>query len=138
MRSQTVRLATSGAVGHTVHFGAVAELMRKAIAAHSANRCWLLFDEWSKLPMDLQPFLADMLRRVFFGLPKVTVRIAVIPHRTSWRILDEDRGAYIGLEIGAEIFPVLDLDEFVVFPARNRAEQTKRSSEFFKSLLFRH
>ncbi len=78
-----------------------------------------------------------MLRRLFFGIPKVSVRIAAIPHRSEWRIAG-DRGDYIGVEVGAELFPLLDLDEFTVFPARNREEQARRSSSFFRALLFRH
>jgi hypothetical protein len=116
----------------------VGELMKKAIIAHPAQRFWLLFDEWSGLPLDLQPILAEMLRRLFFGLPKVTVRIAAIPHRSSWRVLRVDGNGYIGVEVGSELFPLLDLDEFVVFPARSRDEQTSKSTEFFKNLLHRH
>ena len=87
--------------------------------------------------MDLQPYLAEMLRRLFFAIPKVSVRIAAIPHRTSWRLTREG-GGYIGVEVGAELFPILDLDEFVVFPARNREEQTTRATDFYKRLLTRH
>jgi hypothetical protein len=98
----------------------------------------VLFDEWSSLPLDVQPYLAEMLRRVFFGTGKVTARIAAIPHRTNWRVLRPGGSGYIGLEIGPEIFPVADLDEFVVFPARSREEQATRAASFFKALLFRH
>ncbi len=129
---------SKGAVITRVHFGAVAELTKKAVTAHPAARFWLLFDEWSGLPMDLQPYLAEMLRRLFFGLPKVTVRIGAIPHRSEWRVLRTDGNGYIGVEVGAELFPLLDLDEFVVFPARSRDEQTTKSTEFFKTLLHRH
>ena len=131
-------LTTRGPVRTRVHFGAVAELTKRAVEAHPAARFWLLFDEWSGLPLDLQPFLAEMLRRLFFGLPKVTVRIAAIPHRSEWRVLRADGNGYIGVEVGAELFPLLDLDEFVVFPARSRDEQTSKSTAFFKSLLHRH
>lgn len=128
----------TGPVRTRVHFGAVGQLMRDAIAKHPAARFWLLFDEWSGLPLDLQPYLAEMLRRLFFGLPKVTVRLAAIPHRTQWRVMRDDGNGYIGVEVGAELFPCLDLDEFVVFPSRNREEQTSKATAFFKSLLHRH
>jgi len=132
-----LRIKESGTVRHRVHFGGVTQSMRRAIEADNAHRFWLLIDEWSGVPIDLQPYLAEMLRKLFFGIPKVSVRIAAISHRSEWRIAG-DRGDYIGAEVGAEIFPLLDLDEFVVFPARNRAEQAKRSSDFFHALLFRH
>jgi hypothetical protein len=131
-------LRTRGPVRTRVHFGAVAGLMRQAVEAHPASRIWLLFDEWSGLPLELQPYLAEMLRRLFFGLPKVTVRLAAIPHRSEWRVMKQDGNGYIGVEVGAELFPLLDLDEFVVFPARSRDEQTSKSTDFFKNLLHKH
>ncbi|WP_147450934.1 orc1/cdc6 family replication initiation protein [Streptomyces hoynatensis] len=135
--SDSTRVTQMGVVRHRVHFGAFGSLLGKVVAAHPAPRFWLLIDEWSGLPMDLQPYLAEMLRRLFFSIPKVSVRIAAIPHRTAWRLKRED-GGYIGVEVGAELFPILDLDEFVVFPARNREEQTSRATDFYKRLLTRH
>ncbi|MEW2163358.1 hypothetical protein AB0912_10205 [Streptomyces sp. NPDC007084] len=135
--TDSTRIKQTGVVRHRVHFGAFGSLLGKVVAAHPAPRFWLLIDEWSGLPMDLQPYLAEMLRRLFFSIPKVSVRIAAIPHRTSWRLKRED-GGYIGVEVGAELFPILDLDEFVVFPARNREEQTSRATDFYKRLLTRH
>jgi len=133
----TVQTTRKGTPRLRVHFGATADLMKAAAEAHPASRCWFLFDEWSSVPIDLQPYLAEMMRRLFFGLAKVTIRIGAIPHRTEWRVARES-GGYVGLEVGAEIFPLLDLDEFVVFPARNREEQTDKATDFFRTLLFRH
>lgn len=135
--SNATRVKQTGVVRHRVHFGAFGSLLGKVVSAHPANRFWLLIDEWSGLPTDLQPYLAEMLRRLFFSIPKVSVRIAAIPHRTAWRLKRED-GGYIGVEVGAELFPILDLDEFVVFPARNKEEQTNRATDFYKRLLTRH
>jgi hypothetical protein len=137
-RTAQARFRSTGPVRHRVHYGAVGDLMQKAIAEVQVGRFWILFDEWSSLPLDLQPYLGDALRRIFFAAPRVTVRIAAIPHRTEWRILRESENGYIGLEVGAELFPLLDLDEFVVFPSRSREEQISRASEFFRALLFRH
>jgi hypothetical protein len=130
------RTAT-GTIRHRIHFGGVSGPMRQVVRGHNASRCWILLDEWSGVPLDLQPFLAEMLRRLFFGIPKVTVRLGAIAHRSNFRISDR-LGQYLGVEVGAELFPLLDLDEFVVFPARSRAEQSKRSLAFFKNLFFRH
>ncbi len=136
-REDGVRTRQTGVIRHRIHFGGVTQSMRQAIEADDAKRLWLLIDEWSGIPIDLQPYLAEMLRRLFFGIPKVSVRIAAIPHRSEWRVAGE-RGDYIGAEVGAELFPLLDLDEFVVFPARSREEQAQRSLSFFRALLFRH
>jgi hypothetical protein len=136
--SEGVRSKATGSLRHRIHFGAVGDVLRRVLKEHEAERCWIIFDEWSGVPLDLQPYLGEMLRRLFFGIPKVSVRIASIPHRTQWRVPGLTPGDYVGLEIGAELFPLLDLDEFVVFPARSRAEQTERSTTFFTNLLYRH
>ncbi len=127
----------SGSLRHRISFGGVNGLMRRFLASMGPKRFWILLDEWSGVPLDLQPFLAEMLRKLFFGLPQVTVRIGAIPHRSNWRIPGE-QGQYLGVEVGAELFPLLDLDEFVVFPARTGAEQARRSRAFFQNLIFRH
>jgi KaiC/GvpD/RAD55 family RecA-like ATPase len=132
------RRRDSGRVAHRIHYGAVSDLLERALDQLGDHRVWLIFDEWSALPLDLQPYLAEALRRLFFGSSTATTRIAVIPHRTNWRVDRPNGGGYVGLEVGAEIFPLLDLDEFVVFPARSKEEQAKRASDFFKALLFRH
>lgn len=136
-REDGMRIRQTGVIRHRIHFGGVTQSMRQAVEADDAKRFWLLIDEWSGVPIDLQPYLAEMLRRLFFSIPKVSVRIAAISHRSEWRIAGQ-RGDYIGVEVGAELFPLLDLDEFVVFPARSRQEQTQRSLSFFRALLFRH
>ena len=33
------------------------------ISVLGINRLWLLFDEWSEVPIDLQPYLVDLVRR---------------------------------------------------------------------------
>lgn len=136
--SEGVRRKVSGPIRHRVHFGAVGQLMQEALSRHSGSRAWVLLDEWSSLHLDVQPYLAEMLRRLFFGLASVTIRVAVIPHRTNWRASRLGDSGYIGVEVGAELFPLLDLDEFVVFPARSREEQAERAGQFFRQLLFRH
>lgn len=134
---EQVRTRVSGRRRHRIHFGALGRILRQIFEKHESKRCWIILDEWSAVPLDLQPYLGQMLRSLFFAIPTVTVRIGAIPHRTEWRISGE-RGDYVGIEIGSEFFPLLDLDEFVVFPARSREEQTSRSVAFFKKLLFRH
>lgn len=96
----TSRLRVTGPVRNRVHFGAVANLMARAIVQHPSKRCWFVFDEWSSLSLDIQPYLGEMLRRLFLGVPKVTTRIAVIPHRTEWRVAREGQTGYIGIEVG--------------------------------------
>ena len=115
-----------------VHFGAVGKHLRELVNALPNNRLWLILDEWSEIPLDLQPFLADLLRRTILPAPGVSVKIAAIEQRCRFRIPDREF-SYIGLEIGADAAASLNLDEFLVFD--NNKELAK---EFFKELLFKH
>jgi hypothetical protein len=46
----------SGPVPARVHLGAYGTLLRELVQAHPAKRFLLLIDEWSGLPLALQPY----------------------------------------------------------------------------------
>lgn len=115
-----------------VHFGNVSRRLNDTCTAFRGKTVWLLLDEWSEVPFDLQPYLADLLRRTVFPVSSIVVKIAAIEQRTNFRIAD-DAGGYIGIEIGADAAASLTLDDFMVFD--NNAEM---ATAFFKTLLWKH
>lgn len=121
-----------GPMHHRVHFGQVVKKLRALLAYLPSKSLWLLMDEWSEIPLDLQPYLADLLRRTVFIIPGIKVKIAAIEHRCQFRIADSDSG-HIGIEIGADAAASVNLDEFLVFEAN-----PARSQQFFRDLLFKH
>jgi hypothetical protein len=123
---------TSGTLNHRVHFGAVTNILTALVEALPVDRIWILIDEWSDVPMELQPLLADLLRRALFPVRGLTVKIAAIEQRSNFRAAT-DYGGQIGIEVGADAAADLDLDDFMVFG--NDAEKAK---DFFRELLFRH
>ena len=84
------------------------------------------------MPIDLQPYLADLFRRVVLPLNEITVKIAAIEHRSNFAIF-KDRGEYIGLELGADLSADLNLDDFLVFD-----NSQDKSLDFIGKLIFRH
>lgn len=135
--SHTKRVAghmrrTKGVTEHSVHFGAIGRLLTDILDSLGAERLWLLMDEWSSLPSDLQPLLADLLRRCVLPLRNVTVKIAAIEQRSHFSAVTE-QGDHLGLELGADISADIDLDDFVMFD--NDAERAKA---FFSEMLTRH
>ena len=126
------RLRQSGTARHHVHFGSVSSALERLVTSLPCRRLWILFDEWPALPVELQPLLADLLRRSVFPVPGVVVTLAAIEQRSSFR-LQRDQGDYVGIEIGADAAADLDLDDFMVFG--NDVDQSKI---FFKELLYRH
>ena len=130
-RQDTTHERVVGTERHHVQFGQVAKYLGRLIGALPANRLWILLDEWVAVPVELQPLLADLLRRAVLPVPGVTVKVAAIEQRSHFRV--EVPGDYLGFELGADIQADLDLDDYMVFD--NDAEKSK---EFFRALLFRH
>lgn len=74
---------------------------------------FLLIDEWSSLPLDVQPFLAEFLRRAFLPLPHVAVKIASLEYRSDFSISTPT--GVVGFEMGADISAFLDIDDYYVY-----------------------
>lgn len=122
----------SGSEMRSVHFGSVRRVLEKMSTVVSPHRMWILFDEWSSVPLELQPYLADLLRRCIFPIRDITVKIAAIDYRSQFQF-SESAGDYIGIEVGADASTDIDLDSFMVFD-----NDESRSRIFFRSLFHKH
>lgn len=121
-----------GTETYRVNFGKVGTALRSLVEKLPKKRLWILIDEWSEVPLELQPLLADMLRRAVMPIRGVCVKIAAIEQRSRFLIPDP-RVGNIGMEIGADIAAAINLDEYMVF---ENDEAT--AIKFFKALVFSH
>ena len=96
------------------------------------RRLWVLLDEWSNLPLELQPYLGDLIRRTFFVMQNVTVKIAAIEYRSRFILSGENR-SYLGIELGADVATNVNLDDFMVFD-----NDVTQSTKFHRQLLYNH
>lgn len=128
----TVRVKRSGAETIHLDFSNITAAITGLVTVLAARRIWLLIDEWSEIPIDLQPYLADLIRRTLLPINSLTVKIASIEHRSAF-ILLQDRGQYVGLELGADVSADLNLDDFLVFD-----NDQNKAVEFLKNLIFKH
>ena len=126
------RFRRSGVERHHVVFGPLSRALRDVVGALGGSRLWLLLDEWSSVPLELQPMLADLLRRSALPIQGITVKIAAIERRARFRLPGQD-GDYVGIEVGADAATAVSLDDFMVFddaPAQART--------FFQQLFHNH
>ena len=107
-------------------------MLPKVLNAMGVNRLWLLLDEWSNIPVELQPILADLICRSLLPAQSVTVKIAAIEERSRFKRFQEG-GDYLGFELGADIAADVNLDDFMVF-----GNDEDKAKTFFGELLFRH
>ena len=113
-------------------FGRAQQAFSSLIDLLPIDQIHYFIDEWSEIPLDLQPLMADDIRKILLTNPKICVKIAAIEHRT--RLIEHLEGnQYIGFELGADIPTGLNLDDFLVFD-----NDQSRAVEFFKKLLFSH
>ena len=91
----------------------------------------ILVDEWSSLPADVQPYLAEFLKRGVLSLNEATMKISALEYRCKFS--NHSVNGLIGFELGADIATAPDLDDYFVFD-RNPDQIT----EIYADMLFRH
>ena len=92
----STRLKQSGERRISIDFGSLQGALSGLIDVLGSPTIWLLIDEWSEIPIELQPYLADLVRRTILPQPRVIVKIAAIGHRSKFAELSSG-GAYICL-----------------------------------------
>lgn len=122
----------TGDVRHSINFGATMDALTLIHNVYGQRRIWLLLDEWSAVDLELQPILADLIRRAVLPIKGITVKIAAIEQRSQFKLAGE-RGAYLGIELGADMSADVNLDDFMVFDV-----EQNRAREFFRTLLYKH
>lgn len=129
---QLMRETRQGTERIRLNFRDVARALRELAGTLSSHRVWLLLDEWSSVPTEVQPLLAEFLVRCVLPLQMFTIKIAAIEQQSRFREERPD-GTTIGIELGADVAANLDLDEFMVFE-----QNEDRARAFFRGLLFKH
>ncbi|MFJ6726069.1 hypothetical protein ACIQPQ_14260 [Streptomyces sp. NPDC091281] len=115
----------------SLNFSDVAKALRELGGTLCSRRVWILLDEWSSVPRDLQPYLAQFLTRCVLPVHKFTVKIAAIEQQSNFRTQVD--GATIGIELGANMGAHVNLDDFLVFEGNE-----ERARSFFQGLFVKH
>lgn len=116
----------------TVKFGPLGRALTHVTKALDGRQLWILIDEWSSVPRDLQPLLADLLRRSFFPVGGISIKIGALERQSQFRV-NLGSGDYLGIDLGADTSASVDLDDFLVF----RADRS-HAATFYGQLLFQH
>lgn len=126
---QSTTLKLSGRYYAYINLLEATSILQKVVDILTPHKIWLIFDEFSELPPDLQIVLADILRRVICPVRGITFKIGAIEHRSYFRRVITGSN-YLGMELGADV-STINLDELMVF-GNNHAS----SLSFFRDLLF--
>jgi hypothetical protein len=105
--------------------------LAKVVSTLPNRTLLVILDEWSTVPLELQPYLADLVKRALFPVAGLTVKIAAVEQRTNFKI--GDGRDYTGIEVGADASADVDLDDYMVFD-----NNEEKAVQFFKELVFSH
>lgn len=114
-----------------IKVGNIGRKLNSLIDSLGIARIWIFLDEWSDIPIDIQPFLADLIKRTLLPINKITIKIAAIEQRSAF--FTQLGSNAIGMEVGADISADINLDDFMVF-----GNDETKSYNFFKKLFFKH
>jgi hypothetical protein len=129
---ESASVKRSGVEKLYLNFGTTSSAFKKITGKLKGRRLWILIDEWSSIPLEIQPFLADLFRRTLFPLSGLTVKMAAIEFRSSFQVKGSQND-YIGIELGADASADVNLDDFMVFD-----NDPERAKEFFQNLISSH
>jgi len=99
----------------------------------STAKCdlYLLIDEWSSIPQEIQPYVAELLKHGLLPNSRITLKIASLEYRSRFGV--RANGSYFGFELGSDISANLDIDDYYVYD-RNPTVILEKSAD----ILFRH
>lgn len=120
------------ALRDTIVFAEVAQQLDVALIALGIKSLYILIDEWSTIPADLQPYISEFLKRAFIPVRRVTIKIAALEYRSKFSI-PGTTGGVIGFELGPDISANLDLDDYYVYD-RN----SEQVVDLFLEVLLKH
>jgi len=88
---------------------------------------FVIIDEWSFISLNMQPYIADFVKRVFLSIKKVTLKIGAIKTRTNL-INDKE-----GIELSADIASSINLDDYFIFD-----REPIKVTNTFEEIIYRH
>jgi hypothetical protein len=130
--SERLKVTKSGAVSRRINFGSLSRAVGDILKTLPKRLFIIALDEWVSVPYELQPYLADLLRRALFPVTGVVVKIAAIEQRSTFK-LKGSFGDYIGIEVGGDVSTAINLDDFMVFE-----NDETRATQFLSDLLYKH
>jgi len=115
----------------TFNYRQIADTLDQVLDDLDMGRLFLVLDEWAQIPVAVQPHLSEYLKRTILAVPRISLKILAVSYQCQF--LETINGARIGIERGADITDVLDLDIYLIYD-----EKTDFVKEFFSQVLYNH
>jgi hypothetical protein len=127
-----LRPAVSGdRTASTFNYRQIAQSLDRVLDDLEIQRLFVILDEWAQVPVAVQPHLSEYLKRTILAVPRISLKILAVSYQCQF--LEVVKGARIGIERGADITDVLDLDIYLIYD-----EKSDFVTDFFAQVLYNH
>lgn len=115
----------------TFNYRQLSDSIGQIIKSLGIKELQIIFDEWATIPIDAQPYLAEMIKRAIATVPNICIKILAVNYQCKLSIREDT--ALIGMQRGADIPDVIELDKYLVYDDKQQLVKS-----FFGELLYNH
>ena len=102
INGHTIKIVREGRPLERIHFKEIATSPQSVVADAGLDRLLILLDEWTAVPAELQPLLAESLKCSLFPYPNITVKIAAVEYRCHFGVPLANNNT-LGFELTADV-----------------------------------
>jgi hypothetical protein len=113
------------------NYAQIARTVEQVLRALRIDRVFLILDEWAQIQVAAQPYLAEFIKRSLAVVSNVSLKIVAVNYQCQFST--NALGNIIGLQQGADIPDVIDLDRYLI-----PAEREQAAVDFFSQVLYNH
>lgn len=122
---------TDDFVKPTFNYRQIAESLQTVIADLGMRNLFIIIDEWAQIPISVQPYVAEYLKRAIMTIPQVCVKLLTVNYQCQ--LSKQTAEGIIGIKRGADITDVVDFDAYLIYD-----DNPKLVTEFFSQVLYNH
>ncbi|MCA9306358.1 MAG: ATP-binding protein [Phycisphaerales bacterium] len=115
----------------TFNYRQIADSLARILELLQIDTLTIILDEWSLIPLGAQPFFAEYLKRGVLATRAIIIKISAVNYQCELGLASPS--GQIGLQRGADIPDVIELDQYLIFDVRRDFVD-----EFFAQVLYNH
>ncbi len=97
----------------TFDYWQIAESLRTIIAEMGIAHLFIIIDEWAQIPISVQPYVAEYLKRAIMTVPQICIKLLAINYQCQ--LSKQSDEGIIGIQRGADIPDVMDFDSYLIY-----------------------
>ena len=115
----------------TFNYRQITESLRAIIDDLSISHLFIIIDEWAQIPIQVQPYVAEYIKRAIMTIPEVCIKLLALNYQCH--LSKQSNEGIIGIQRGADIPDVLDFDSYFIYD-----ENPNLVTNFFSEVLYNH